>query len=100
MIQPKLPLLISSLIALSSTSAIAASVPSGTSLAKEQHFVRGNGAEPNTLAPSFVNSGMPGDIIVTICSKALLSRTAMGKSFQDKLKVGHSATGAKLSHSF
>ncbi|MFA0036234.1 peptide ABC transporter substrate-binding protein [Vibrio sp. 10N.261.52.A1] len=64
MIQPKLPLLISSLIALSSTSAIAASVPSGTSLAKEQHSVRGNGAEPNTLDPSFVNSGMPGDIIV------------------------------------
>ena len=64
MTQPKLPLLISSLIALSSTSAIAASVPSGTSLAEEQHFVRGNGAEPNTLDPSFVNSGMPGDIIV------------------------------------
>lgn len=64
MTQPKLPLIISSLLALSSTSAIAASVPSGTSLAKEQHFVRGNGAEPNTLDPSFVNSGMPGDIIV------------------------------------
>ncbi|MEZ9425829.1 peptide ABC transporter substrate-binding protein [Vibrio lentus] len=64
MTQPKLPLLISSLITLSSTSAIAASVPSGTSLAEEQHFVRGNGAEPNTLDPSFVNSGMPGDIIV------------------------------------
>ena len=41
MIQPKLPLLISSLIALSSTSAIAASVPSGTSLAKDSILVVG-----------------------------------------------------------
>ncbi|PTO92791.1 peptide ABC transporter substrate-binding protein [Vibrio splendidus] len=69
MTQPRIPVIISSLLALSSASSFAATVPTDTPLAKEllaeeQHFVRGNGAEPNTLDPSFVNSGMPGDIIV------------------------------------
>ncbi len=42
-----------------------ASVSTDTPLAEEQHFVRaGNGAEPNTLDPNFVNSGMLVDIIV------------------------------------
>ena len=64
MTQPTIPVIISSLLALSSASSFAATVPADTPLAEEQHFVRGNGAEPNTLDPSFVNSGMPGDIIV------------------------------------
>ncbi|MCZ8498876.1 hypothetical protein O9929_15995 [Vibrio lentus] len=64
MTQPRIPVIISSLLALSSASSFAATVPTDTPLAKEQHFVRGNGAEPNTLDPNFVNSGMPGDIIV------------------------------------
>ncbi|MGF1852616.1 peptide ABC transporter substrate-binding protein [Vibrio satsumensis] len=64
MTQPAIPVIISSLLALSSASSFAATVPADTPLAEEQHFVRGNGAEPNTLDPSFVNSGMPGDIIV------------------------------------
>ncbi|WP_454440373.1 peptide ABC transporter substrate-binding protein [Vibrio bathopelagicus] len=64
MTQPTLPVIISSLLALSSASSFSASVSTDTPLAEEQHFVRGNGAEPNTLDPNFVNSGMPGDIIV------------------------------------
>ncbi|MEZ8510270.1 peptide ABC transporter substrate-binding protein [Vibrio splendidus] len=65
MTQPRIPVIISSLLALSSTSSFAADVPLAEELlAEEQHFVRGNGAEPNTLDPSYVNSGMPGDIIV------------------------------------
>ena len=73
MTQPTIPVIISSLLALSSASSFAATVPAPANtnaplaeelLAEEQHFVRGNGAEPNTLDPSFVNSGMPGDIIV------------------------------------
>lgn len=64
MTQPTLPVIISSLLALTSASSFAASITADTPLAEEQHFVRGNGAEPNTLDPSFVNSGMPGDIIV------------------------------------
>lgn len=69
MTQLTLPVIISSLLALSSAPSFAATVPADTPLAEErlaeeQHFVRGNGAEPNTLDPSYVNSGMPGDIIV------------------------------------
>ncbi|MGB1319687.1 MAG: peptide ABC transporter substrate-binding protein [Vibrio gallaecicus] len=59
-----LSLIIPSLLGLVVPSVIAADLASSTTLASEQHFVRGNGAEPNTLDPSFVNSGMPGDIIV------------------------------------
>lgn len=57
-------ILLPTLLALSSASTMAAQVPSDVLLANEQHFVRGNGAEPNTLDPTFVNSGVPGDIIV------------------------------------
>lgn len=57
-------ILLPTLLSLGSASTIAAQVPSDVVLASEQHFVRGNGAEPNTLDPTFVNSGMPGDIIV------------------------------------
>ncbi|MFA0568845.1 peptide ABC transporter substrate-binding protein [Vibrio gallaecicus] len=59
-----LSLIIPSLLGLVVPSVIAADLASSTTLTSEQHFVRGNGAEPNTLDPSFVNSGMPGDIIV------------------------------------
>lgn len=64
MTKSPLSIILPTLLALGSTSAIAAQVPSDVLLADEQYFVRGNGAEPNTLDPTFVNSGMPGDIIV------------------------------------
>ena len=64
MTKSPLSIVLPTLLALGSTSAIAAQVPSEALLADEQYFVRGNGAEPNTLDPTFVNSGMPGDIIV------------------------------------
>ncbi|MDK9736268.1 peptide ABC transporter substrate-binding protein [Vibrio sp. D404a] len=64
MTKSPLSILVPTLLALGSASTMAAQVPSDVLLSSEQHFVRGNGAEPNTLDPTFVNSGMPGDIIV------------------------------------
>ncbi|MCG9552733.1 hypothetical protein L1D16_06475 [Vibrio sp. Isolate31] len=46
MTQLTIPAVISSLLALSSTSSFAATVPADRSLAEEQHFMRGNGTEP------------------------------------------------------
>lgn len=53
-------------------------VPDNVTLAKEQHLVRGNGAEPSTLDPSFVNSGMPGDIIANDMFEGLVIESSKG----------------------
>ncbi|UJF20043.1 peptide ABC transporter substrate-binding protein [Vibrio sp. SS-MA-C1-2] len=57
--------LLSSSLMTASFSTLAANVPDNVTLAKEQHLVRGNGAEPTSLDPSFVDPGMPADIIAT-----------------------------------
>lgn len=44
-----LSILISTALSLSSTTAFSAVVSPDLQLAEEQHLVRGNGAEPNTL---------------------------------------------------
>ncbi|NOH81044.1 peptide ABC transporter substrate-binding protein [Vibrio sp. RE86] len=60
--QASLALIISSVL---SASAIAAQVPTDTTLAKDQHFVRGNGAEPSSMDPTFVNPGSADGPIAT-----------------------------------
>ncbi|MBW3695491.1 peptide ABC transporter substrate-binding protein [Vibrio sp. T187] len=74
-----LQLLIPALLVSASASTFAADIPTNISLAKEQHFVRGNGAEPSTLDPSFVNSGMPGDIIVNDMFEGLVIENSQGQ---------------------
>ncbi|MGR6839294.1 peptide ABC transporter substrate-binding protein [Aliivibrio wodanis] len=74
-----LSILISTALSLSSTTAFSAVVSPDLKLAKEQHLVRGNGAEPNTLDPSFVNSGMPGDIIANDMFEGLLIENGEGE---------------------
>ena len=59
--------------------AYAATLPSDVKLAKEQHLVRGNGAEPSTLDPTFVNSGMPGDIIANDMFEGLVIENSQGQ---------------------
>ena len=66
-------------LALTSCAVTAAVVEDGDVLAQEQHLVRGNGAEPSTLDPSFVNSGMPGDIIVNDMFEGLLVENSQGE---------------------
>jgi len=73
-----LSILISTALSLSSTTAFSAVVSPDLKLAEEQHLVRGNGAEPNTLDPSFVNSGMPGDIIVNDMFEGLIIESGEG----------------------
>lgn len=73
-----LSILISTALSLSSTTAFSAVVSPDLQLAEEQHLVRGNGAEPNTLDPSFVNSGMPGDIIVNDMFEGLIIEDGEG----------------------
>lgn len=67
------------LIAAGLSPAFAAQVPAGTQLAEDQSFVRGNGAEPSTLDPNFVNSGMPGDIIVNDMFEGLVIENVQGE---------------------
>jgi len=55
-----------------------ATVPADTVLASEQHVVRGNGAEPNTLDPSFVGSGGPGEVIVNDMFEGLVIENSQG----------------------
>lgn len=62
-----------------SFNSLAANVPTGTKLANEQHLVRGNGAEPSSLDPSFVNSGMPDDIIANDMFEGLLIENSQGE---------------------
>lgn len=62
-----------------SFASMAADVPTGTKLASEQHLVRGNGAEPSSLDPSFVNSGMPDDIIANDMFEGLLIENGQGQ---------------------
>jgi len=62
-----------------SYNAIAANLPTNTTLASEQHLVRGNGAEPSSLDPSFVNSGMPDDIIANDMFEGLLIENGQGE---------------------
>lgn len=59
--------------------AYAATPPSNVKLAQEQHLVRGNGAEPSTLDPTFVNSGMPGDIIANDMFEGLVIENSQGQ---------------------
>jgi len=59
-------------------STYAADVPAGTTLANEQHVVRGNGAEPSTLDPTFVGSGGPGDVIVNDMFEGLVIENSQG----------------------
>lgn len=58
---------------------VAANVPEGVVLAKEQHLVRANGAEPSTLDPGFVGSGSPGDVIVNDLFEGLLIENLQGE---------------------
>ncbi|UXI02842.1 peptide ABC transporter substrate-binding protein [Photobacterium sp. TY1-4] len=61
-------------------SALAAEVPSGVALAKEQYLVRANGAEPNTLDPGLVGSGSPGDVIVNDLFEGLVIENLQGET--------------------
>ncbi|MCW0469364.1 hypothetical protein OH492_11090 [Vibrio chagasii] len=66
---------------------------------KEQHFVRGISAEPNTLDLASSTLAYQETLSSTICSKALLSRTAMDKLF-GQAETDIPATVEKRSHSF
>ncbi|WP_086981109.1 peptide ABC transporter substrate-binding protein [Vibrio aphrogenes] len=57
----------------------AAMIHPNDQLAEDQDLVRGNGAEPATLDPTFVNSGMPGDIIANDMFEGLLIEDSQGK---------------------
>lgn len=57
----------------------AATLAEGDVLAKEQFLVRGNGAEPSTLDPAFVDSGSPGDVIVNDMFEGLLIENLQGE---------------------
>ncbi len=83
----KLYLAISSILLLTSTPTLSAQVPEGASLAEEQLLVRGNGAEPSTLDPSFVNSGMPGDIIVNDMFEGLIIEDLEGQMIPGQAKA-------------
>ncbi|UTM55935.1 peptide ABC transporter substrate-binding protein [Photobacterium sp. CCB-ST2H9] len=62
-----------------SVSVTAAVVPDGVKLAKTQHLVRANGAEPSTLDPGFVGSGSPGDVIVNDLFEGLVIENLDGE---------------------
>ncbi|SDH23033.1 oligopeptide transport system substrate-binding protein [Vibrio xiamenensis] len=81
-----LSLVIASLASLSSSAVWAAHVPQGTQLAQQQHLVRGNGAEPSTLDPTLVNSGMPGDVIVNDMFEGLIIEDLDGKMVPGQAK--------------
>ncbi|MGR5219349.1 peptide ABC transporter substrate-binding protein [Vibrio parahaemolyticus] len=81
-----LPLAIASAFGFTSTATLAANVPDGTVLAQEQHLVRGNGAEPSTIDPTFVNSGMPGDIIANDMFEGLIIEDLNGRMIPGQAK--------------
>lgn len=90
-----LSLIIPSVLALSATPSFAADVPSSVLLASEQHFVRGNGAEPNTLDPNFVNSGMPGDIIVNDMFEGFVIENSDGQIIPGQAEDWNFSNGGK-----
>ncbi|WP_105901289.1 peptide ABC transporter substrate-binding protein [Vibrio gangliei] len=75
----KQSLIASAVLFAASLSAQAADVSPSDVLAKQQELVRGNGAEPSTLDPTFVNSGMPGDIIDNDMFEGFLIENAHGQ---------------------
>lgn len=81
-----LPIAIASLLAATSFHALSANVPDGTVLASEQYLVRGNGAEPSTIDPTFVNSGMPGDIIANDMFEGLIIEDQNGRMIPGQAK--------------
>lgn len=95
MTKSPLSIALPTLLALGTTSAIAAQVPSNALLADEQYFVRGNGAEPNTLDPTFVNSGMPGDIIVNDMFEGFVIENRDGQIIPGQAKDWHFSNDGK-----
>ncbi len=87
-----LPLTIASLLIATSFHALSANVPDGTVLANEQYLVRGNGAEPSTIDPTFVNSGMPGDIIANDMFEGLIIEDQNGRMIPGQANLGVSPT--------
>ena len=71
---------ISAVLALPSFHLIAADVPAGVELAQQQHLVRANGAEPDTVDPGFVGSGSPGDVIVNDLFEGLVIENLNGET--------------------
>lgn len=86
-------LLLSTAIALAvtlpATTVTAAEVPSGTVLAKSQHLVRANGAEPKTVDPGFVESGGPGDVIVNDLFEGLVIENLQGETIPGQAESWH-----------
>lgn len=83
-------------LTLSSYSAMAAVIEEGDVLAQEQHLVRGNGAEPSTLDPSFVNSGMPGDIIANDMFEGFLIENSQGEIIPGQAIKWHISDDGKV----
>ncbi|WP_052260690.1 peptide ABC transporter substrate-binding protein [Photobacterium gaetbulicola] len=71
---------ISAAFALPSFHLFAADVPQGVELASNQHLVRANGAEPDTVDPGFVGSGSPGDVIVNDLFEGLVIENLDGET--------------------
>ena len=71
---------VSAALALPSFNLLAAEVPAGVELAQQQHLVRANGAEPDTVDPGFVSSGSPGDVIVNDLFEGLVIENLHGET--------------------
>ncbi|MDA9558089.1 peptide ABC transporter substrate-binding protein [Vibrio sp.] len=67
-------------LALHSVSSQAATVPNNVTLAEDQNFVRGNGAEPESLDPGLIGSGGPDEIIVNDMFEGLVLENGLGET--------------------